>query len=401
MSSFLLGALAVAAFLLAALPALLTLANLKLFARAPEWNGAGEGAGEEHQDGVGAQAAGAVSVLVPARNEAATIVRMATAVLASRGVALELVVLDDNSSDATASLVAQVAKADPRVRLVAGKPLAAGWCGKQHACAQLAEEARSNTLVFLDADVLLGPEAIARSVAFLHQQQAGLVSGFPRQVTGSVLDWLLLPLIQFILLGFLPLGLSRRDGSPGLAAGCGQLFITDRESYRRAGGHAAIRASLHDGLKLPRAYRRAGLRTDIFDASDLASCRMYSRSIDVLTGLAKNATEGIASPGTILPFTLLLAGGQVVPVLLLCQGLATGWQGWPVWGMAFLAAAAICVWLPRLLEAARFGGGLGEFTSALAHPLAILIFLGIQWVAFVRRFLGLKTSWRGRPLQPQ
>jgi len=401
MSSFLLGGLAVAAFLLAALPALLTLANLKLFARAPEWNGGRGGAGEEHQNGAGAQADGAVSVLVPARNEAATILRMATAVLASRGVALELVVLDDDSRDATATLVEQLAKTDPRVRLVAGKPLAAGWCGKQHACAQLAEEARSDTLVFLDADVLLGPEAIARSVAFLHQQGGGLVSGFPRQLTGSVLDWLLLPLIQFILLGFLPLGLSRRDNSPGLAAGCGQLFITDRDSYRRAGGHAAIRASLHDGLKLPRAYRRAGLRTDIFDASDLASCRMYSRSIDVLTGLAKNATEGIASPGTILPFTLLLAGGQVVPMLLICQGLTTGWQGWPVWGMAFLAGAAICVWLPRLLEAARFGGGRGEFTSALAHPLAILIFLGIQWVAFVRRFLGLKTSWRGRPLQPQ
>ncbi|MEI7861545.1 MAG: glycosyltransferase family 2 protein, partial [Planctomycetota bacterium] len=159
MSSFLLGGLAVAAFLLAALPAVLTLANLKLFTRAPEWNGAGE----EHRNGAGVHPAGAVSVLVPARNEAATILRMATAVLASRGVALELVVLDDNSSDATATLVAQLSQADRRVRLVAGKPLAAGWCGKQHACAQLAEEARSNTLVFLDADVLLGPEALARS----------------------------------------------------------------------------------------------------------------------------------------------------------------------------------------------------------------------------------------------
>jgi cellulose synthase/poly-beta-1,6-N-acetylglucosamine synthase-like glycosyltransferase len=135
MSSFLLGALAVAAFLLAALPALLTLANLKLFARAPELSVAGEGAGQEHGNGAAAQAASAVSVLVPARNEAATIERMASAVLASRGVALELVVLDDDSRDATATLVAELSKVDRRVRLVAGKPLAAGWCGKQHACA--------------------------------------------------------------------------------------------------------------------------------------------------------------------------------------------------------------------------------------------------------------------------
>ena len=224
------------------------------------------------------------------------------------------------------------------------------------------------------------------------------MSGFPRQQTGSFLEWLLLPLIHFVLLGFLPIMRSRATNAVGMAAGCGQWFITRREAYRRAGGHAAIRASLHDGVMLPRAYRRAGLRTDIFDASDIASCRMYSRSIDVWRGLAKNATEWIGSRATILPFTILFAGGSALPIVLLGLGLASGWQDWPLWAIVAVTAAVALTYLPRLLAVGRFGQSL---SSALAHPLGIAVFLAIQWVALIRRGLGLQTSWRGRSLQPQ
>ena len=384
MSPSALGVAAVLALVLAAIPALLTIANLRAFTTAPQ----------PAADGAAPQ----VSVLVPARDEEAAIRRLAESVLASRDVDLELVVLDDDSRDATASIVRALAAADPRVRLVAGRPLPPGWCGKQHACAQLAEAARHDLFVFLDADVLPAPTAIARAVAFLDSSGADLASGFPLQVTGSILEWLLLPLIHFVLLGFLPLDRSRRDNSPGMAAGCGQFFITRRDAYRRAGGHAGIRASLHDGIKLPRAYRRAGLRTDLFDAGDIARCRMYTRSIDVWRGLSKNATEGIGAPATILPFTLLLAGGQILPTVLLAAGLARGWNGWPAWGVVAIVLATGAGYLPRFLEAVHFGQSL---TSAVAHPLGIAVFLAIQWTALVRRLLGLRTSWRGRPLAPQ
>lgn len=384
MSPTLLIALAVVALACAALPAILTLVNLRAFAAAPQPPAHGS--------------VPSVSVLVPARNEAGVIERLARDVLASRGVELELVILDDDSTDGTAAIVERLAAADARVRLVHGGPLPAGWCGKQHACWQLAQAAKHDTWVFLDVDVVPAPDAIARSLAFLDASGAALASGFPRQTTGSFLEWLLLPLIQFVLLGFLPLGRSRHDNSPGLAAGCGQWFITTRATYERAGGHAAIRASLHDGIKLPRAYRRAGLTTDIFDASDIASCRMYTRSLDVWRGLAKNATEGIGAPATIVPFTLLLAAGQILPFVLVAAGLATGWQAWPVWTIAAtLAACGLALW-PRLAEAKRFGQSV---TSALAQPLAIAVFLAIQWYALARKLLGLKTNWRGRPLAMQ
>jgi hypothetical protein len=384
MTAIAIGGLAVAALLLAALPAALTLANLRAFAPPPP----PPPPGDRPQ----------VSVLVPARNEEAAVGRLCRDVLASTGVDLELVILDDASDDGTATVVREIAAADPRVRLVAGQPLPAGWCGKQHACWQLARAARHDTWVFLDVDVAPSPDAIARGVAFLDASGAALGSGFPRQRTNCLLDWLLLPLIHFILLGFLPVARSRRDNAPGMAAGCGQFFVTRRADYERAGGHVVIRASLHDGVKLPRAYRRAGLKTDIFDATTIASCRMYERNGDVWRGLAKNATEGIGSPATILPFTLLLAGGQVLPFVLLLSGLAAGFAGWPRWAAAVALAAAACAWLPRFLAAARFRQSV---SSAIAHPLGVAVFLAIQWTALVRKGLGLQTAWRGRSLAPQ
>lgn len=383
MIAALIGGLAVVGLALAALPAALTLANLRAFRPAPP---APRGTPPQ------------VSVLVPARNEEQAIGRLCRDVLASEGVDLELVVLDDSSADGTAGIVRDMASRDPRVRLIAGEPLPTGWCGKQHACWQLAQAARHGTWVFLDVDVSPTPDAVARAVAFLDASGAALVSGFPRQATSCLLDWLLLPLIHFILLGFLPIARSRQDRSPGLAAGCGQLFVTRRGDYERAGGHAAIRASLHDGVKLPRAYRRAGLTTDIFDATDIASCRMYERNADVWRGLSKNATEGIGAPATIVPFTVLLAGGQILPIALAAWGLATGWQGFPRWAIPVACIAAALAWLPRLLDAIRFRQSLA---GVIAHPCGVAVFLVIQWVALVRRQLGIKTSWRGRPLAPQ
>jgi hypothetical protein len=376
--------LAWAGLVLAVIPALLTLTNLRLFQPPPR----PPAAAPPPQ----------VSVLVPARNEERAIGRLMADVLASRDVELELVILDDASEDATASVVAAAAQRDPRVRLVTGRPLPPGWCGKQHACWQLAQAARHDTWVFLDVDVAPRPDCLARAVAFLEASGAALVSGFPRQLTGSLLEWLLLPLIHFVLLGYLPIARSRQVNAASLAAGCGQLFVTRRGDYERVGGHAAISASLHDGVKLPRAYRRAGLVTDIFDATAIATCRMYATSREVWRGLSKNATEGVGSPATILPFTLLLAGGQVLPIVLAGQGLATGFAGWPAGGPAVALVAAALAYLPRILDAIRFRQSL---TSAVFHPVGIAVFLAIQWVALARKTLGLKTTWRGRSLAPQ
>jgi hypothetical protein len=297
--------LAVAALLLAAYPALLFRANLRHYRPPPDLVPA---PGEKPPQ---------VSVLIPARNEERAIAAAVESALASTGVDVEVVVLDDHSEDGTARVVRELAARDPRVRLVFGPPLPPGWCGKQHACAVLGREARHSLLLFVDADVRLAPAGLSRLVAYQRASNADLVSGVPFQETGTWLERLLIPLIHFVLLGFLPLARMRTSRAPALAAGCGQLFLARRSGYEQVGGHAAVRTSLHDGLTLPRAFRRAGLATDLCDATDVASCRMYRSAREVWFGLAKNATEGLARPVLIGPATLLLLGGQVSPLLLL------------------------------------------------------------------------------------
>jgi hypothetical protein len=366
--------LAAAALALAALPALMFAANLRLYRPAPP----------PPADAP----APAVSVLIPARNEERCIAAAVQSARACTGVDAEILVLDDHSADATARIVSDLAAADPRVRLLSAPELPPGWCGKQHACWVLAQAARNPVLVFLDADVRLAPDGLARAVHFLRSSGADLVSGIPRQETGSLMEKLVLPLIHFVLLGFLPLWQMRSSRHPAYGSGCGQFFVADREAYFAVGGHSAIRTTLHDGIKLPRAFRAAGRMTDLFDATGAAACRMYRGARELWRGLSKNATEGLAAPAMIVPATLLLLTGQVLPFALLAA-----WEllSPPAAGLAVAAVAA--AWGPRLWAWIAFRQ---SFTGAALHPLGILCLLAIQWYALTATLLGRPPAWKGR-----
>ena len=330
----------------------------------------------------------AVSVLIPARNEEQSIVAAVESVLANVA-ALEVIVLDDHSSDDTAARVVELSRRDSRVRLERSPPLPSNWCGKQHACQVLAGLAQSDLLLWIDADVRLAPDAAGRLAAWMDDHPTvGLLSGFPHQETGTSLERLLIPLMHFILLGFLPIPGMRKNVKPSLGAGCGQLFLARRQEYERAGGHASIRSSLHDGIMLPRAFRNAGILTDIFDATDVAQCRMYRSGRETWAGLAKNATEGLAAPLAIYVWTMLLTVGQVLPLVILLT--APSLRSPP----AIIAAIALLLSITvRLIAAVRF---LQPLAIALLHPLAITCLLAIQWHAWGRRRLGISSGWKGR-----
>ena len=115
----------------------------------------------------------------------------------------------------------------------------------------LAQETDAPLLLFLDADVRVVPDAVARCVGEMRAREVALLSGFPRQILGGWMERMLLPLIHFVLLGLLPMGRMRKTTKAAYAAGCGQFFLAEREAYFACGGHAAIRDTRHDGLRLP------------------------------------------------------------------------------------------------------------------------------------------------------
>lgn len=253
-----------------------------------------------------------------------------------------------------------------------------------------------------------------------------LLSGFPVQVTGSLVESLVVPSIHLVLMGYLPVAISRRrQGSVSLAAGCGQLFMTTRAAYFSidadgdTGGHGAIRGSLHDGVTLPRAYRRRGLTTDLFDATDIAACRMFRSGQQVWDGLSRNATEGLATPIGLWVWSVLLMGGFVLPFALaaawgvdaslppllrplpdglieaipLGAALRQGLLDLTPQQVALLAASASISLGTSLLVMVRFRQ---PWLAGLGRPLGITLLLAIQWRAYFRWLLGKSPSWRGR-----
>ncbi|GAA3751551.1 glycosyltransferase family 2 protein [Terriglobus aquaticus] len=382
----------------AALPAVLTIVNLREYQPPPPVPKGGKRR--------------AVAVCIPARNEEGGIAACVESVLRSELVLLEVVVADDHSTDRTAAIVQAISQRDSRVRLLEAPTLPAGWNGKQHACwiaaqnvlngaaietangGSRAEVPDAPLLCFLDADVRLEPAALDRMAALLHDTGAALVSGFPQEETGMPMEWLLLPLIHFVLLGYLPLWLLRLYNSPGFAAGCGQFLLVEPESYVRSGGHSAIRHTMHDGLLLPRLLRQHGYGTRLADLTGLARCRMYHSAAATWRGLAKNATEGMAAPAAILPFTFLLGFGAVLPVPLLIVALTAKTASTSA--VLFAWAAVVLSYLPRLLEVRRFRQ---RGVSAALHPVGVATLLVLQWYAFVRKLIGRPAAWKDRAYQ--
>ncbi|MFM8616376.1 MAG: glycosyltransferase, partial [Alphaproteobacteria bacterium] len=260
-----------------------------------------------------------VSILIPARNEEAHISACLDAALAQHGVAIEVLVMDDGSSDRTAAMVSAYATRDPRVRLLACPPLPQGWTGKVHACARLGEAARGSQLLFIDADVRLARNAAARMAGHAARQKLAMITGVPRQIIGSLGEALTVPMINLLLIGYLPGGGRAETGRAELGAACGQLILFERGAYETLGGHGAIRGSLHEGLQLARKLRGAGFRTEMVEGVELAECRMYDGMRSSWNGFIKNAHEGMATPIGLPIWTTLLAGAHIWPFFLLPQ----------------------------------------------------------------------------------
>ncbi|GAB7191152.1 glycosyltransferase [Kineococcus sp. NUM-3379] len=323
-----------------------------------------------------------VSVLLPVRDEAHRVGPCLSALLAQTGVAeMEVLVLDDGSTDGTAEVVRRTAAGDPRVRLLPGAPPPPGWLGKPHACARLAAAARGSVLAFVDADVVCAPRALAASVDLLRTAGLDLLSPYPRQLAPTPAERLVQPLLQWSWLTTLPLRLAESSPRPSLSAANGQLLLVDAAAYHRAGGHAAVRGDVLDDVALVRAVKAAGGRGGVADGTAVATCRMYSGWAELREGYAKSLWSAFGPPPAAAAVAAVLATAYVVPAVAALAGSRAGAAGY---------AAGV---LGRVLTARRTGGRV--LPDALAHPVSVALFLALLADSHVRRARGSLT-WKGR-----
>lgn len=260
-----------------------------------------------------------ISVLIPARNEERSLARLLADLTAAEGDLFEILVYDDQSDDGTAALVRRVAAAHPRIRLLRGGKLPAGWLGKNHACDALAAEARGDVLLFLDADVRLAPDAVRRAARCMREGGLDLLSLFPRQELPTPGSRLSVPLMNWILLSLLPLEAVRRAPQASLSAANGQFMAFRAARYRAARPHREHRASPVEDLAIAAGCKAAGWKTTVLLGRDDVACRMYDTLGDAITGFSKNIFRffggsaalayAFALATTLGPVAAALAGG--------------------------------------------------------------------------------------------
>jgi chlorobactene glucosyltransferase len=328
-----------------------------------------------------------VSVVIPARNEAGTIETVVRSVLASRYPRLELIVVDDGSTDETAAIVQRLASGDGRLRLVLGGPLPDGWYGKPWACAQGAGAASHPLLLFTDADTRHEPELLGRAVAAMAAERADLVTVAPHQRCVTPWERLIMPQIWLLLgLRYHPRRVNRARRERDVIAN-GQFILTTREAYEAAGTHAAVRHEVAEDLALAQAYVRHGRRLHFAFAERLMETRMYQGLPQLVEGWSKNIYLGGRrsfpdEPVLRALVPLMLAGALgfwLVPPAVLLAG-AAGLDIGPIGGAA-LAASGLAV----------------LFWGLVSYGMKIPIVYGLGYPvgAVMTLYIAARSTWRG------
>ncbi len=338
-----------------------------------------------------------VAVIVPARDEAANIARCIQSLSAQQypSDGLSLIVVDDDSSDDTAAIVADLARHDPRITLCHTSPLPPGWKGKVHACCTGVAAAPQDAqwLCFLDADMCAAPQAIASAVQAASDRKLDLLTLAPRQELESFAERLMLPCGLYLLGFYQDLEKVQAPDSDAVVA-TGQFMLIRRAPYDAVGGHAAVRRAICEDVELALLMKRRGHRVLLMDGNGVLSTRMYTGWSTLWPGFAKNLIQLLGGPvrtAVAAPVVLVLAWAAVcLPV----QDFAAMLQG--------VSGAPLALALATLGSAAMVGlhvGGAVHFRIpwwyGLLFPLgytagAVMALDSLRW-RMTRR-----VHWKGR-----
>lgn len=312
-----------------------------------------------------------VDVLIPMRNEEENVEGCLKSVLNSELIDTNTVfVLDDGSSDLTSQLISQF-----EVTKLSGTEPPAGWLGKIWACHNLAQAGTGKYLVFIDADVRLHPYAIASAITKMNKFGWDFISPYPKQISGSFLEKLIQPLLQWSWLASVPLRLAEKFPNRSMTIANGQFFIVKRSAYEKCGGHTKVAGEVLDDLELARLLISSGFKGGVADGSSVASCRMYKNNSQLIDGYTKSLWKAFGGQfGTLIAIFLLYFTG-ISPYL-------------------GIGAPASFIFLSRVLAAIKTRS---NPAYAFLHPISILVLLYLIALSSIRKSRGT-LQWRGRAI---
>jgi chlorobactene glucosyltransferase len=333
-----------------------------------------------------------LSIVVPARNEARTIARCVRSLLAQQLARFEVIVVDDRSDDGTGAILEELARDEPRLRVIRGEPLPDGWVGKPWALEQGVRASSGDWLLFTDADTWHAPNASVSSLSFARRHDLDALSLWAHQEMESWGERAVLPTVLGLVLfatGSIRQLNDPRDTEHALANG--QYILSSRACYQALGGHAALRGEIVEDIAFARRLKADGrFRLAIADGSDLVRVRMYRSLGEVWNGFTKNtyvaARGDLRALAGAAAFLSLLS---VVPVALAVDGLA---RRRPLRSVEALATLGGTIAIEAyLLQRIGLRASLAVFA-----PAGFAASAGILLTSTVSVLSGRGVTWRGR-----
>ncbi len=331
-----------------------------------------------------------VSVCVPARNEEGAIGPCVRSILTQDlpfpPNRLDLIVLDDRSEDATSDAAHAAGSGDSRLRVVPGSGPPPGWFGKHHALWEATRRVQGEWLVFIDADVVLHPKALAVALAFARERDLHMVSWLGTLDCRTFWERVTLPFIGDIIFLSAPAS-SVNDQRSDRCLANGQFILIRRDTYDAVGGHEAIKDSVVDDVSLARLVKFAEgrpWRYRLVYGHELMRVRMYDSLGAIWRGFSKNFYAGSQGRVGLLLLTMTyILVMSVLPWTLLWTGR---WE------------AAVAVVLTISFRTIVRSMNPVPWPYVLLHPLGALVTVGIILDSLLQG-LGLRrrAAWKGRP----
>jgi chlorobactene glucosyltransferase len=340
-----------------------------------------------------------LSVLIPARNESANIEACVRSVLAAGWPGtLEVICVDDRSTDDTGAILNRLAAAEPRLKVVAGRDPPAGWLGKPHALHLGQAAASGEWLLFLDADVRVTPMGLQRLLGRVLAQNAEMASVLGRLTVASFWERVVQTRIGAVIAGGNPLP-EVNDPEHERALANGQCLLFSRAAYDRLGGHEAIRGSVLDDVDFAKRAKSQKTRYRLYYGPAVFSCRMYTGLREIWQGWTKNLFPALSySLVATLVVTLLLFVTTLLPFVLLAKNLVLLSVGLPV-STTYLALEGVACALILATDAvghAQHGYRWGLFFT---FPLGMAIVIAVFWNSAWRIKSGRGAIWKGRVVE--
>ena len=320
-----------------------------------------------------------VSVIVPLRNEAENISGLVNSLLSQNLLTnVEYLFLNDNSEDESYDLLISALSQHPNAKVFQGSPMPPGWIGKTWALQQLLEQSQGEIIVSIDADVRLTSDAINKSITLMKSRGLDFLSPYPRQMSHSLSERLIQPLLQWSWMSTLLLGIAEKASFASMAVANGQFFIVRKGALLLVGGYESVKADVLDDVFLARRLMKTGSHGVVVNGADIAECRMYSSWSEIEAGYGKSLRHAFGSPfGSLCAIFFIFLTG-IAPLLFALMGSPWGWLAF-----AFIVST-------RILSAIR---ARTRIIDSLFHPISSTLLIYLIFYSYLMRG---HIQWKGR-----